>query len=258
MKLSRRAGLRGLIGVAGALGGALGGGLSGAASPPAAARGGRTEPAPAGAAWAPLELAFGGYYGQGGPASRIAQASYRFAPDGGRYRLDFEVRSGLGQLRFESEGLIDARGLQPERYLEYRQLPFQRPRTREKRFVREAGAGGEDVLLVPPDTQDRLSLVAQVSWLARTQPRSVGPGQRLKLSLAAWNEVDPIELEVEAAEDIRLDGGGSASARRFRRLNDPEQKGALEFWLAEDRQRLPTQISFVDAPLLLRFVRALG
>ena len=233
---------------------------AGAGPAPGSGPGAARPAAPAGravAGWPSLDLDFGGYYGQSGPATRVAQAHYRFTPEAGRYRLEFEVRSGLGNLRFESEGAIDAQGLRPERYLEYRQLMFKRPSSRERRFVREgqAPADGEDVLRVPAGTQDRLSLVAQVSWLARSQPRLVAPGAHLSVPLATWNAVDPIDLQVEAAQDVSLEGGGKVAARRFRRLNDADEQGALEFWLAEDRERLPTQISFIDTPLHLRFVR---
>jgi hypothetical protein len=108
---------------------------------------------------------------------------------------------------------------------------------------------------LPPDGQDRVSLLLQLSLLARARPGRIVEGVSLTLPLATLHDVEQATWHVGAARTLE------AAGRQFRVL--PIQRpgtgaGALgiELWLADDALRTPALIRFDDDGRSLRFVLA--
>lgn len=222
--------------------------------------------------WQSVQLKFAGYFGNGDRSARIAQADYVFTVQGADYHLSLKVSSALANLLYESSGRIDASGLHPRSYRESRRLPLRSPSVREIVFD-ETGAGrggpkraptagppGGDAtphLTVPFGTQDRISVIAQIAWMARVQPVLMRPGSRLRLPLASWDSADEVTVAVGGIEKLALENGVSVPARRFQRIDDGHAT-SLDFWLTDDAQKLPAVIRFAEGDRGLRFVRMPG
>ncbi len=207
--------------------------------------------------WASAAMRFGGYLGTSAHAApmRIAVADYTFEVlDGARYRVALRVDSALANLRYESEGLIDTAGLKPRAYRETRQMPLRSPRTREVAFADTEQA---DRLVLPAGAQDRLSVIAQLAWLARTQPRPWATAGQAELMLADWDSVEPTTITIGDMQPVAIENGASVKARRYQRVSGGGGT-ALEFWLIDDAQRSPAIISFTEGEKRLRFVRILA
>lgn len=207
---------------------------------------------------AAFDLGYDGYLEMGGTPLRIAQASVEFRPEGEAYRMSMHVSSPLATLDYESRGTIDARGLHPREYREARKTPGRSPRERSVRFEESAGAtrsapAADGVLAVPPGTQDRLSLLMQLSLIARADSSRIAPGTRLAIDVAGLEYVTRARLEIGAPEPVRI-GSGSIDAQRIHRLPDDPNATDIDFWLAAGPRRAPVVIRFADDGRGLRFV----
>ncbi|MFT3799840.1 MAG: hypothetical protein QM766_01345 [Burkholderiaceae bacterium] len=226
------------------------------AVPPFVRAAGRAKGEAPARGWASVSMRFGGYLNATGNAApmRIAAADYTFEVlDGARYRVVLQVDSALAALRYESEGLIGAAGLRPRAYRETRRLPLRSPRTREVAFADTEQPGH---LVLPAGAQDRLSVIAQLSWLARTQPRPWATAGQAPLMLAGWDSVEPTTITIGEPQRVSLENGAGVQAREYRRLSNGGGT-LLEFWLIDDAQRSPAIISFAEGDKRLRFVRIL-
>ena len=208
---------------------------------------------------AALDLQFSGYWGDVVDAnSKIASARYQFSPNAGMYELKMRVNSALATLSYESSGVLDEAGLHPRTYREVRKLPLRGDREKSVRFEESAQVDGDGALqgdrfIVPRGTQDRVSLLMQISLLARAFPQRFIAGSEVQVHYATLSQVGAATLKVGAVEDVDV-GGRTVKAQRLRRIND-DAHGAIDFWLGTDAQRAPVVIRFEDDGHTLRFVR---
>lgn len=215
---------------------------------------------PARAARAGFDIDFKGYYESGGNKMPLASARLRYEPAADAYRMRLEVDSMLADLFYESRGRLDAAGLHPEHYVERRSLPFGRKRLREAHFVKAgrdgAGPVGPDTLVVPPGTQDRISLIGQLWELAARPDGPFGDGRRFDLPLASVSKVRPVGLQVDPPASLRI-GERELAARRVRRVDAPGDDDLdIEIWMAVDGHRLPLAIRFMERDRALHFEAA--
>jgi Protein of unknown function (DUF3108) len=208
---------------------------------------------------AALELSYAGYWGDTADSNaRIASARYQFRPSGGEYQLSMRITSALANLNYESAGLLDEAGLHPRRYSENRRLPLRDGREKFVNYDEAERADGDGVLTgdrmtVPRGTQDRVSLLMQVSLLARAYPKRFTPGSEVQMHYATLTQVGAVTMKIGAAEDIRI-GGGTVSAQRVQRAQQ-DSRGSIDFWLGTDALRTPVVIRFEDDGHSLRFVK---
>jgi hypothetical protein len=199
----------------------------------------------------------------GGPGVRIAQAQCEFVPSGARYALSMKVSSPLAQFGYESSGLLDQFGLHPRHYRESRKLPLRGNREKAIEFVEGTGASSAppstpapQQRVIPAGAQDRLSVLIQMSLLARSDPRRAQPGAVWQVMFAGFDGVDTVRLEVGEVEEVELDAT-TVRAQRVRRTGtDTAAPTNIDFWMSADEERSPVVIRFEDDGRALRFVRA--
>lgn len=192
------------------------------------------------------------------PGLRIAHGHCDFRPEDGRYALAMKISSPLATLAYESSGVLDEFGLHPRHYRETRRLPLRAPREKSIEFVEGAttSAPGERHA-IPFGAQDRLSVLIQMSLLARADPRRARPGAVWKVVFAGFDGVDEVRLQVGDVETVELDGA-NVRAQRVRRIGtDTAAPTKIDFWMSADADRAPVVIRFEDDDgRALRFVRA--
>ncbi len=200
----------------------------------------------------PFELDYDGYL----DTMRIARGHLSFAPSAGGYKLSLRVDSLFAHLAYESEGTVDASGLHPRRYAESRRIGPRQPRERTVAFRREGepatDAGGADVLVVPRGTQDRLSVIVQVSLIARAETQRFVEGSRWTMPYGGFERVDRLQLVVGAVETVDT-ASGTARAQRVHKIVDDPASTPLDFWLATEGARQPVVLRFEDDGRVLRF-----
>lgn len=168
-----------------------------------------------------------------------------------RYRIALEAWVGLGLTKDFvqiSEGRLDAWGLAPERFTDRRLL--RDPRITD--FRRGPDGAGEVAFpgaaaAVPlvAGTQDRVSVLFQLSALARAAPEALGVGQVHEIVTAGSSRAEPWHFTVQAREAVEwADHAGMALrlTRRPRREGD----GTLDVWLAEQAAWLPVRTRLVE------------
>ncbi|MEZ5739429.1 MAG: DUF3108 domain-containing protein [Burkholderiaceae bacterium] len=233
----------------------------------AQALGQRESLAPASRLLGPLSnlvLDYAGFLLTGMGSTPLASARLSVTASASRYSIRLSVESFLADLGYESQGRLDAAGLHPQYYAERRKLPFRSRRLREARYrettdpARVNTRDGE-VLLVPPGTQDRLSLIFQYSLLARADPRIVQAGHEQSIPFAGTSDVNASRWSADPPEWIRPTDDENASAgrrqaNRIARIAEPGSNGLdVAFWLSANDKRLPLVLQFSEGGRSLRF-----
>lgn len=200
-------------------------------------------------------LAYDVYYGDFmGSGLQVASALYHFRSQGGRYRIDTEARaSGVlamfysGTLLQSSEGLLDEKGLVPERYTEKR---GHRPERRyvfdaSSRRIRQEGDPAID-FPYPEGTQDRLSIFFQLGQLARAEGRPLRTGRTVTLPLAGSRRIDEALLQIKGMESIRTGAGGFDALHIAASKPGDDDAPRFDLWLAPELKMLPVRIRVLD------------
>jgi hypothetical protein len=106
--------------------------------------------------------------------------------------------------------------------------------------VRRKSGVGEDVVDLPPDTLDFLSMV----FVLRTRPLAVGGKHAFQI--LAGNKVTAVEVEVVAREEVDT-GAGRIPAFKIRVpttfTGQFSEKDPTFLWLSDDARRIPARIS---------------
>ncbi|MFN0163409.1 MAG: DUF3108 domain-containing protein [Burkholderiales bacterium] len=158
----------------------------------------------------------------------------------GRYRITFaaEVRAllfSLGSMTLESQGVIAAAGLRPERYVDERN----RRRTtvsiaaNEKSADIEEANGNRKSVLLAGQAADIMSLTYDLAF----NP-DIGIGT--PFTLINRDRVEEVRL-VEARDEILVTEAGNLNTRYFE-FRRPDGASGIQVWLAVDRQWLPARI----------------
>lgn len=225
-----------------------------------------------------FQLRYDGYLINRLGTNRIASAKLRFAPKGDRYHLSLSVDSFLADLHYQSDGRLDQHGLHPETYRERRKVPFRREKIRQVRYeVSEDPAlinkWRDGTLVVPPNTQDRLSLLVHISLLAQTNPQLLQAGHDLAIPFARTSQVDFSRWHVgglqkapaagrardrDRDDDVDWPVGDAPKqihAQRIERRRPKDSKKlGVAFWLTDNASRLPMVLEFAEKGRVLKFV----
>lgn len=193
------------------------------------------------------------FYGEFRENRQVAVLDYVMSLKEGRYQLYTEGQAlGLlalfyrGSFRQSSAGKLDRAGFHPDRYEEQRGDRSSRTVTMLRNGLARARYDDGRIEAITPGAQDRLSLGAQLAWLASTHsPRLheqqwtvelIGVGSLRTITFTIERDV-MLEMPSGPRQLIRLrseDGDGGAAA------------GSLELWLAEDGGLMPVRIRLED------------
>ncbi len=189
-----------------------------------------------------------------GPVEGQARVEWRLS--GQRYQVSLEVAVGPTFAPFvtrqlQSDGLVTAAGLEPQRYDESTQVALRAPRrltiTMEPEHVRLPS--GRQVPR-PSGVQDSASQFVHMTWLFTMQPERLRAGTLLQIPLALPRHVEVWTYEVLGAERIGTPMG-ELDTVHVRPLRPARAAGAAagagsdlvaEFWVAPTLQNLPVRI----------------
>lgn len=192
-----------------------------------------------------IDLEFNLMKGAGG--APIGRVVHRFERDGAKYLIRSTTEAvGIGALfatgKFvqESQGLITARGLRPERFVVQR---GRADRTETAAFdwdgakaTLSAGGATRDWAL-RPGAQDLLSFIHQLSFLAaEPSPPSVW--------VTTARKFDSVRIEVVGRSTVETDLGPIAAVHFRNQAADNTLR--FEVWLAPDYGNLPVKILLRD------------
>ncbi len=224
----------------------------------------------------PFQLKYDGYLINRLGTNRIASAMLKFSPNGNRYALSLTVDSFLADLHYQSDGRLDQFGLHPENYRERRKVPFRREKIRQVRYQEtndhaQVNRRREGTLIVPPNTQDRLSLLVHISLLAQANPALLEAGHDLAIPFARTSQVDFSRWRIGERQKAPATARGrdrdddadppvqkvsrAAQAQRIERRRPKDSKKlGVAFWLTNNASRLPMVLEFAEKGRVLKFV----
>jgi len=170
------------------------------------------------------------------------EGEIRWRPRDDGYRLVLEAKiANLTLLLQTSEGVIDANGLAPVRFVD------QRPRrsAQAANFVRDAGritfsgAGVESPLL--DGSQDRLSWMVQLAGIAAAEPQLLGEGGQITMAVVgARGDTGIWVLRSAGHEDVET-AHGTVRAVKLVRQGRSAHDTTAEIWLDPERSYLPAR-----------------
>ena len=193
------------------------------------------------------------FYGEYSGSNQVATLDYVLSIQGGRYRLHTEGQAlGLLSLFYRghftqvSEGSFDEDGFRSERYQEQRG-------SRAPRIVKMETLGDKRMVTFEDGrieatsalAQDRLSLAAQLAWLAaRRSGRLNAP--ELTLPLVGVSSIRVLRFLITPAQILEMPGGVRQLTRLRSEDGDGERSGSLEIWLSESGDLMPIRIRLED------------
>lgn len=193
------------------------------------------------------------FYGEYSNSNQVASLDYVLSIQGDRYRLHTEGQAlGLLSLFYRghftqvSEGRFDDNGFRSERYEERRG-------NRAPRVVRIETQGEgrkvsfEDGRTEPTSAlaQDRLSLAAQLAWLAARRADRLRDSE-VSLPLVGVASIRVLRFVVTPAQMLEMPGGVRQLTRLRSEDGDGERSGSLEIWLSESGDLMPIRIRLED------------
>ncbi|MBL8378163.1 MAG: DUF3108 domain-containing protein [Burkholderiales bacterium] len=158
----------------------------------------------------------------------------------GRYRITFaaEVRAlffSLGSMSLESQGVIAAAGLRPERYVDVRNRRRSTVNiaANEKSAEIEEANGNRKSVLLAGQAADIMSLTYDLAF----NP-DIGIGT--PFTLINRERLEEVRL-VEARDEVLITEAGNLNTRYFE-FRRPDGTSGIQVWLAIERQWLPARI----------------
>jgi hypothetical protein len=194
------------------------------------------------------------FWGDYADRQSVARLQYRVTIEGDRYEIRTEGEAeGLislvyrGTLSQVSRGRLGPDGLEPMHYVEQRGQRAERSVTFDQDGRRLLPHGGGPPLVLPPGTQDRLSVVYQISLMARADPIGFAAAAEHRLPVASLRAVR-IEAFTVLGEETLVTPEGPLRALHLRRL--PLAGGdepGIDLWLGYDLDMLPVRLRVEDA-----------
>ena len=192
------------------------------------------------------------FYGDYAENRPVASLDYSIQHDGERYRMRTEGRAeGLtaliysGVLTQSSVGRVTQDGLQPERYTEQRGKRAERWAAVDYAQREVSFSGGERVPLVD-GAQDRLSVLLQLSLLARTQPERFAAGRMVEMNEMSLRDIERARYESLGDEVLETERGALRTVHLARREPRREGDPSIEVWLGYDHHFVPVRIRITD------------
>ena len=193
------------------------------------------------------------FYGEYSGSNQVATLDYVLSIQGGRYRLHTEGQAlGLLSLLYRghftqvSEGDFDDEGFRSERYQEQRG-------NRAPRMVKMDSQGDHRMVTFEDGrteatsalAQDRLSLAAQLAWLAARRASRLNAAE-LTLPLVGVSSIRVLRFLITPAQILEMPGGVRQLTRLRSEDGDGERSGSLEIWLSESGDLMPIRIRLED------------
>jgi hypothetical protein len=192
------------------------------------------------------------HYGEYTESNVVATLDYTIEVEGERYRMRTEGRAeGLTRLLYSgvltqsSTGRLGVDGLQPERYSEQRGKRAERWAQVDYAAREVSFSGGQRKPLVD-GAQDRLTVLMQLSLLARAQPSRFVAGASIEIDEIASSDIQKVRYAVHGDEVLQTEQGPLRTIRleriEPRRTDGPK----IDVWLGYDHHLIPVRIRATD------------
>ena len=175
------------------------------------------------------------------------QSQLRWQPDGSRYQAEWVTQAtaaGAVARRWQSQGLVTATGLMPERFAE---------KTRSERAAHFDAAGQRIRFSAnTPDAewsaggQDRLSAVLQLAGMLAAAPARYAPGSQIALQTAGARDAPTWLWQVLDDETLDIAGRPVPCAVLVHQPEAPYEP-ATALWLARQFGHLPVRLRTTQA-----------
>ena len=180
---------------------------------------------------------------------RIGRVHETFHRKGEDYRIHSVTRSEGplkvfldDQVTLESSGKIGPEGLKPIHFEQKRAKDSRRDVEAvfdwERGVIRTTFRGERNVLPLPKDTQDRLSLMYQLM-------RATAAGGAMQVPMSNGRKVEVYTYRFVAEERISTPAG-HFDTLHFERVTTSPRDNKAQVWLAKDRFNFPVRIVFDD------------
>jgi hypothetical protein len=168
------------------------------------------------------------------------QAQLLWRHDGKDYEAQLEVDGPMLPRRMQrSTGRITEEGLAPSRFLDKSRTEQATHFERDKGKLTFSNNRPEAELVA--GTQDRLSVVIQLSVLIGGEPHRFPPGTQIGIPTAGVRDAETWVFTVEGPEDLQLPGG-PVQAIKLQRLPRKEFDQKVELWLAPRMDYAPVRL----------------
>lgn len=170
-----------------------------------------------------------------------ARGALDWHSDGARYQVRQSISMlFLGTRAQQSNGLVTARGLQPERFIDEArkersaQLDFPAHRV-------QFSDGATATASIAEDAQDRLSIFIQLGAQIAAAPEHYPPGTRISFETVGVRRVDHWTFLVLGPERLHLPAG-ETPALKLQRLPQGDDDQTDDLWLGTELNYLPVRI----------------
>lgn len=160
---------------------------------------------------------------------------------GDAYTMESSLQAaGIIEAKQSSVGTVGREGLVPRTFTQ--QSSRRPPRSAEFDWAAQRVTFSQTGASVPtkPQMQDRLSLLMQLPWRHRADPRA----QSIELPVAGQGGTSIYRFKAQGEETLALPAGRFESVKFERHKEDGED--SLEVWLAPGLCSLPVRLRFTD------------
>jgi hypothetical protein len=192
------------------------------------------------------------HYGEYTESNVVATLEYSIEVEGDRYRMRTEGRAeGLTRLLYSgvltqsSTGRLGVDGLQPGRYSEQRGKRAERWAQVDYGAREVSFSGGQRRPLVD-GAQDRLTVLMQLSLLARAQPSRFVAGASIEIDEIGSSDIQKVRYAVHGDAVLETEQGPLRTIHLER--IEPRRTDApkVEVWLGYDHHLIPVRIRATD------------
>jgi hypothetical protein len=207
-----------------------------------------------------IELSYTAYLGE--QKFEVGPVNLRFTHENGRYKLRVTGRGkGLAAMLYpgtftgESEGMITAEGLRPDKFIEDRGSPDKRREANFNHLTKTVSIPDKEPLAYEGSPHDPLTWIVQFYF-------AMPKGEKTSFTVASTRRLDTYFLERTGDEKVEAPTGTADPVTGVRatrevatqvwkgsRKTDAEGKGggSAQFWLAPEWHYVPFRLKIVNA-----------
>lgn len=164
------------------------------------------------------------------------------------YELTYEASYfGVSLIKQTSTGTLGAAGLMPTRFSDKRRGKSEQAAHFDSgKALRVTFSNNRAEAMLAVGSQDRASVLIQLSSLAAANPNRFKAGDVVELPVASVDELEQWQFEVQGLERLALPIGDVPAIRLLRRPRRAFDQ-TVEVWLAPSLTYLPVRIRYTDS-----------
>lgn len=166
----------------------------------------------------------------------------------GNYSAAVKINAMLvGQiLEQESQGKYDARGLAPMAFTEQRLRKKPAAANFDRQLKQIRFSENDQAYALKQGEQDQLSVIWQLSAMARSAPKTFKPGAKWSFPVAGPKKVSSWDLELVKQEPVRTPLGEFQTMHITKRIHESKDE-QVDIWLAPELEWYPVKLRIAKA-----------